>query len=164
NVPITALHTRSLHVALPSLPPHSASGIGGNSSMIFPFLSRDAVDARPRALRTMMTTVAGCGTSPGRRAGDRVPGGNGGGAVRREDAELVALGIRQARPRDVTLTDVEVGGAEGTQTGPLGGGVVPGARQQVEMDTVRRGLPGRCAEELQVRTGVRGRPEHRPVV
>src|SRR5690606_33971157 len=122
-----------------------ASGIGGNSSMIFPFLSRDAVDARPRALKTMMTTAVGCGTSPGRRAGDRVPGtGSGGGSVRREDAELVALGIRQARPRDVTLTDVEVGGPEGTQPGHLGGRGLPWARQQVEMDTVRRGLPVRC--------------------
>jgi hypothetical protein len=62
----------------------------------------------------------------------------------------VALRVGQARPRDVALAEVEVGGAEGPQPGHLRCFVVTGVRQQVKMDAVCHGLHAGRAEELQI--------------
>src|ERR1700761_5060465 len=73
------------------------------------------------------------------------------GSARGEEAELVALGVGQDRPRHVALADVGVGGAESPQPGGLRRLVAAGVRAQVEVDAVLNGLHAGHAEELQVR-------------
>src|SRR5580692_1857427 len=51
-----------------------------------------------------------------------------------EDAELVALRVGQARPRDVALAEVDVGGAECSQPRHLHRLIVTGVGPEVEMD------------------------------
>ena len=63
----------------------------------------------------------------------------------------MALRIGQARPRDVALAEVEVGGAQSAQPGHLRCFVVTGVGQQVKMDAVWHGLHAGRAEELEIR-------------
>src|SRR6266702_5779147 len=58
----------------------------------------------------------------------------GSASARGEDVELVASGVGQARPRDVALAKVDVGGAEFSQPGHLHRLIVTGVVPEVEMD------------------------------
>src|SRR6202044_1032215 len=80
-------------------------------------------------------------------------------SARGEDVELVALRVDEARPRHVTLAEVDVGGAQGAQPGYLRRLIVTGVRPQVEMDAVLHGLRVGRADELQVRADARGRAQ-----
>src|SRR5258707_12049948 len=86
--------------------------------------------------------------------------GRGAASARGEDVELVALRVGEARPRDVALAEVDVGGAESTQPGHLGLLIVTGVGPQVEVDAVLHGLHVRRAEELQVRADTRSGTQH----
>ena len=54
-------------------------------------------------------------------------------SARGEDAEFVALGVGQDRPRDVALAEVDVGGAECSQPGHLRRLIVTGVGPEVEL-------------------------------
>src|SRR4051795_1013369 len=79
------------------------------------------------------------------------PGVSGSASARREDVELVALRVGQARPRHVALAEVNVGGAESPQPGHLGRLIVTGIRPEVEVDAVLHGLHVGRAQEQEVR-------------
>jgi hypothetical protein len=52
-------------------------------------------------------------------------------SARGEDVELVALRVGEARPRDIALAEVDVGGAECSQPGHLGLLIVTGVGPEV---------------------------------
>src|SRR3984957_3563763 len=87
----------------------------------------------------------------------------GSASTRGENVELVALRVGQARPRDVALAEVDVGGAECSQPGHLRRLIVTGVGPQVEMDAVLHGLPAGRAEELEIRPDTRGGAQHRVI-
>lgn len=72
--------------------------------------------------------------------------------------------VGQARPRNVALTDVEVGGAEVPQPVHFRRLVVARVRQQVEVGAVGHGLRAGCAEGFEVRSAASGGAQRRLVV